>query len=668
MGEPPSSAIPQVRGLDIEAVEWLPSGADSGLVRVRGRWTAEDARLPGLPELGLRVGGAQEQRFESLPDARFARDPDSWRGSYLVPSELVAGEPPALWVQWGDGTRAGLPPLDHGLAPAAEVEAEAAEGDPAGGQVYDAAVLAERRARRAEAEGQRQGRKAAEALQALQALELRSADLERRLAEADVEHDAARAELERRLVGERALHEEIREELTHRLEAAGDARARAEATMAAAEATLAAESAARVALEDELDRERAARAAAEAALETARKEAEAQGGALHAQIAELDRRAAGLAHEVRLEQAARQQAEAAAARGRRPEAESGEMVAALAAAAAALREAPAVPEASTAGPAVAPEAPEAAPAGAAVSPEAPEAPEATPEGAPEAPEATPEGAPPAPEPERVGPTIVSAPAQLARGHVVGRSRRDYPPLRGAVVKLAHDDPLTAGRLLAGLLPAQGLVVDQALDYDLTIREVGTFSVALAGRRCFVNPLEAPRPRGVADFHLSADALVLAELLAGVHHRIGRFTGAVRYTGRRRRMRALRALRGAPLTLAEAVRGGARLEPELAYRALAYAVHPSWTKGRGFTIAQTISGARPETWFLTARDGAGLTVADTPPPEPPAARVTMTRDAFDRLLRGEPVPRGQRPAVRGDHLAVALMKSWTDRAQGLAGPR
>ena len=35
MGESPSSALPQLEGLTIEAVEWLPSGADSGLVRVR---------------------------------------------------------------------------------------------------------------------------------------------------------------------------------------------------------------------------------------------------------------------------------------------------------------------------------------------------------------------------------------------------------------------------------------------------------------------------------------------------------------------------------------------------------------------------------------------------------------------------------------------------------
>src|SRR3712207_883979 len=103
-----SSAIPQVQSLEIEADEWLPSGADSGLVRVRGRWSQGASVQPGLPELALRADGV-DHRFESLPDARFGRDPASWRGSYLVPGALVATPPDALWVEWPGGVRCGLP-------------------------------------------------------------------------------------------------------------------------------------------------------------------------------------------------------------------------------------------------------------------------------------------------------------------------------------------------------------------------------------------------------------------------------------------------------------------------------------------------------------------------------------------------------------------------------
>jgi hypothetical protein len=282
-------------------------------------------------------------------------------------------------------------------------------------------------------------------------------------------------------------------------------------------------------------------------------------------------------------------------------------------------------------------------------------------------EPSPAPAPPAPGPatadKPAGPRIVSPSRQPARGLVVGSTRREYPRLRGAIVKLAHDDPATAGRLLAALLPAQAAMLAEPVAYDLTIREVGTYGVTVAGKRTYVERLDRPRPRGQADFHLTGDALVLAELLAGVDHRIGRFLGRVRARGRRRRVQILRSLPTGSPSLAEVTQAGARLDPELVYRTFAYAVHPSWTRGHRFTIAQEITGDPPETWYLTARDGAGLAVASTPPSGAPDATVSMSRAAFDRLLRGEPAPVGERPTVRGDREAVDRMRMWTVRAQG-----
>src|SRR5918995_6704731 len=209
-----SSAIPHLQGLEIEAVEWLPSGADSGLVRVRARWTSLSAAQPGLPELLLRAGGA-DHRFESLPDARFARDPASWRGSYLVPGALVAGEPEALWVEWPGGVRCGLPGLARGLATPPSPVSEPPLEEP-GGQVIDRAVLAERRARRAEAAEREQARVTAEALKAVEVLELRSAELERRLEEAtagarDAEAAGGREALAAALASAAALRSRSRE-------------------------------------------------------------------------------------------------------------------------------------------------------------------------------------------------------------------------------------------------------------------------------------------------------------------------------------------------------------------------------------------------------------------------------------------------------------------------
>ena len=139
-------------------------------------------------------------------------------------------------------------------------------------------------------------------------------------------------------------------------------------------------------------------------------------------------------------------------------------------------------------------------------------------------------------------------------------QRQYPWLRGALVKLAHDDPQAAGKLIAGLLPVQAAIVQGPVDYDITIAEVGTFAVTVAGGRAYVKDLEQPRGRREAEFHLSADALTLAELIAGVPHKIGRFRGAARVSGRKRRLKPLKAIPAATLSLAEAARAGARLEP------------------------------------------------------------------------------------------------------------
>jgi hypothetical protein len=1011
VADSPSSAVPSLPGLTFEAVEWLPSGAESGLVRIRGRWIEKGAREDELPVLALRAAG-REHRFESLPDARFMRDPSSWRGTYLVAAELVASDPEALWLEWPSGTRAGLPELSRGVEPppVAAAPAPADEPEP-GGQVIDRAVLAERRARRAEDAEQAQARRAAEALKAVEVLELRSTELERRLEEATAERDAlaaqtseapagrealtaalasaaavrarsrdwqlrmrtaeiarssdavrlavleaervagtaardaatARAtELERELgaaaeaaatartelarereTGEARLAEarEAWERRRSELEAElGDVRARLEqaradvgehrgrvgeleSALSASESRLEIEAVARTALEDELDRERAAHAAEhtgladleqqasaaraerdaeraaatdlrhklelattelsstrtdleaarveiarlgtegdareaevaglrtegdaheaeiarlraeadarvaeiarlrtegeareaeitrlrtegdarvaeiarlrtegdareaeiarlrtegdarEAEIARLRTEAEHADASLQKRIAELER-AGGAGGGSQLERLAREHAAAAAAR--EPAADASRIAADLDVAAESLRSRAPAPADSSAEPPVPdgepavepaaespraePPAPDAEPAvdwaeqaverggghvTAAVesqrarveAPPPPGPPPTAPDGGePPAPDAEPAvewtktvlatddsatpppaaASVPAPEspvvespavepPEPVvaesptaapvsaapladpapsgaparpaGPRIVPATRPPTRAHALGSSRREYPLLRGAIVKLAHDDPAAAGRLLAALLPAQTAVLKGPIAYDLTIRELGTFAVTIVAGRPYVQRRDRPRSRSEADFHLSGGALSLAELLAGVDHRVRRFFGPIRLRGRRRRLDALRLLTKSGLSLADTARAGAALEPGLAYRALAYAVHPSWTRGHAFTVAQAIDGEPPETWFLTARDGAGLAVAATGPE--PDATVTMSRATFDRLLRGEPVRRGERPVVRGDHDAVDVLRGWTLRVQ------
>ena len=234
------------------------------------------------------------------------------------------------------------------------------------------------------------------------------------------------------------------------------------------------------ALRADLDAERAAREADQTELAELRSRlaANEEGGLLD-RVAELDRRAAGLADELELQRRAREQAEAAAAAaGTTPE-ESSRVVADLDAAASALR------DRVTNGTAIEVEVPpaEAVPVEVEVADDEALAPAATP----------PEKRP-----------IVSAPAGPSRAHATGRSQRQYPWLRGALVKLAHDDPQAAGKLIAGLLPVQAAIVQGPVDYDITIAEVGTFAVTVAGGRAYVKDLEQPRGRREAEFHLSAD--------------------------------------------------------------------------------------------------------------------------------------------------------------------
>jgi hypothetical protein len=623
MSESPVPA--QLEGLVLEGCEWLPSGVAEGLLRVRGRW-ASPPPSGDVPSLWIEARG-HAHRFASLPDTRFARDPEAWRGTYVVPTALMAEGPEALWLAWDGGARVAVPDLAS-PPPVPHAAREAGDHGP-GGEVIDRAVLADRRARRAEAEARKQERLAAEALRAVEALELRGSELERRLESLGAERDA----LVERLAGPDLSHlrgaagAAARQTARAREAFAAAARARGRARewrvhahtvalvragnhrdeLTVLRAQLAAEAVARGALDAQLDRERAARAAAEQALEAAR-------GSLGARIAELDRHAAGLAGELELQRRAREQAEVAA-RIARPEPARAERLAAdLDAAAAALRRR--VP-------------------------------------APEDPAPQPEDPSPAPGEVPEGPVLDSA------GAVEGE--RTGHRLRGALVRLAREDPVAAGRVLAALLPAQAVILERAADYDLTIREVGTFAITVAGGRASVKPVDRPRGRRNAEFHVAAGARALAEILNGAPARLKRFSGPQRVSGRKRRAKpVLSSLAGARMSLGEALEAGAGLDVELVMAVLAHVIDPAWTRGHQFTVEQRVGES---SWFIVARDAGGVGVTRTPPNGSPHATVTLTPDAFQCLLRGHSAPSGERPAIRGDRLAVAHLKAWTDRARG-----
>ncbi len=233
------------------------------------------------------------------------------------------------------------------------------------------------------------------------------------------------------------------------------------------------------------------------------------------------------------------------------------------------------------------------------------------------------------------------------------------------MKLAHDDPRAATRVLLGLVPAQRALLTAPLEYDLTIRGDGTYAISVGPDSAIARPLAGPRHRSQTSFHVAADVVTLTELLAGVNKRMGRWFGSIKVRGTRRAAEALRdTLVGAQLDLAQAAQAGAELDPDLVFRAFAYAIHPAWTKGHAFTVAQEIADPSPQRWHIVVRDGAPIAV-ERRAATPPDAVVTMTRSTYLHVLRGTPAPHGERPTIRGDRAAVELLRSWTERAQGHA---
>lgn len=478
---------------------------------------------------------------------------------------------------------------------------------------------------------------------------------------------AARAELEaaRSTAGGDASNERLRAELAA-ARAQADLSSDVRAHLASARRDAALARAEVATLRADLEAERAARARAEAALNEA-----GDGTAYLERVAKLDRDLEGLRTQVRLERRAREQAEAAAAAARRPPAETGRLVANLDAAAAALRATTAPLDDD-----IAPPANDIEFAAADVTAFATASP---PTGA------APASARAASLPGTPWPAEAAAAARAAAASVVAAAlpasrisssptmyraaapalapgRRDRC-LRLALAGLAAEDPVAAGSLIAGLLPAQGAVIEQTLTYDLTVRGIGTFAVFAADGTVRVQRISRPRGRGAAAFHLSAEPQALAELLAGNQHKIRRLGRSARYTGRRKKLRALNSLPTATLSLADAIRAGARLEPWLVYRALPFAIPAEWTRGHVFTVAQEIAELAPRAWYITARDGVPLSVTEHAAGAAADATVTMSRTAFDRLLRGEHALDGDRPLIRGDHGAVATLKRWTDLARG-----
>ena len=145
--------------------------------------------------------------------------------------------------------------------------------------------------------------------------------------------------------------------------------------------------------------------------------------------------------------------------------------------------------------------------------------------------------------------------------------------------------------------------------------------------------------------------------------MGRWFGPLRVKGRKRGAEVVRdTLARTELDLAGAARAGAELDPDLVFRSFAYAIHPSWTKGHRFVVAQEIADPAPQRWHLVVRDGRSIGVEPRDRRRARRGRLDVARDVRHACSRATPRPQGERPTVRGDRAAVELLRGWTARAQ------
>ena len=175
---PPASAP-----LEVDRVEWIPASPESVHVHVYGRWIDRPVAEP----LVLLVGTERRRHpFDALE-----APPAGVLVAFAVPNELRTRLSFDIALQIGSHELA-LPPASTG--PIREAGAGPDE-DEAEGEVIDRAVLAERRARRAELAEEALTRRAAEAEQTAGTLEAQLANLEERLATARDERDELEAGL-----------------------------------------------------------------------------------------------------------------------------------------------------------------------------------------------------------------------------------------------------------------------------------------------------------------------------------------------------------------------------------------------------------------------------------------------------------------------------------------
>ncbi|HTD57265.1 MAG TPA: hypothetical protein VK672_00070 [Solirubrobacteraceae bacterium] len=272
-------------------------------------------------------------------------------------------------------------------------------------------------------------------------------------------------------------------------------------------------------------------------------------------------------------------------------------------------------------------------------------------------------APPEPSIAGLGPGATVDTKAIASEPIALQSRLLSVPekrsswLAPAIRRLATQrDAKLAAELVIELIPAQRDLVEQPLNYEIKIGELGTFYVTLDPGQATISR----EPRGSVDFSLEGPVAAFSELAAGGASR--RHPGLRIRKGRRRARRFLKSRRQ-PVALADLAVAGVDVWPGLLLLAMAEAIDPSWTSGRRFELAFEIEETAGIVIYVRVADGESIQVSRTAAGAP-AATISLSGHALICLLAGTQPPIEHRTLVSGDITSVDMFLQWTARAQGL----
>jgi ribonucleoside-diphosphate reductase beta chain len=235
-------------------------------------------------------------------------------------------------------------------------------------------------------------------------------------------------------------------------------------------------------------------------------------------------------------------------------------------------------------------------------------------------------------------------------------------------EMAQADPDLAAKLVLMSLPVVAKRISGELTYELTVQGWGTYRVSKRNGTATVDRQperpEVDRPDPGVDFTIAMDARTLAQMAAGANPARLMLDGRLRIRGKRRRALKLRAMAEGELDLAEVLRAGGDVDPDLLYRSLEYLIDPSWTKGHKFTVVYELGD---QAWQLEIRDGNRPKVATGRPSGRADATVRLSLETFRSLLNGELSPteamQKDLTSVEGQIYPVTLIGRWMERAQG-----